>query len=539
MPQGFKSSKLKHDVQPDKTLYGPKAVTIKTYATETNTPVYTPPSREVAPGQSSTGPLRMRLSEEPRQGLVSYPSVSAKAKSTGLGVRGSLLQGLGSLSSRIVMLIIALSLAFLIGFGIVLVTAGAIQQINLITAGIVCFVMLGIIIAIITLLPRWVAKPLTKASFAFEALAKGDLTQNIVVEGNDEFAQMMRSMGKTQKSVKTLIRAVDEKAQALSSIGIEMQNMMNDSLEVINKINARTMDMKAKSTGQAEDIAKTNTTMAGIISNIKNLDTGIEEQAESVSRSSASIEEMIANITSITARLTHNEEDLQRLRGASAEGNSSLQKVSGDIQEVAKESERLLEINKVIQGIASQTNLLAMNAAIEAAHAGDVGRGFAVVADEIRKLAESSSKQAKTVSSVLKNVKNALGSISSSTLASLNQFGNIDKGFESVTAQSMEIRKAMEEQDADNKEVQAAMHKTNEIARNVSRNSSEIQNASQELAQESNAFENLTGDLTNTVGEIASGIESIKASLTRSDEISRKSKEDIDNLLGEIKKFSI
>ena len=417
--------------------------------------------------------------------------------------------------------------------------ADAIQKSNQIVTITICIVMIGIIFLIIFVLSRWIIDPIKRASQVFATLAKGDLTQTITVNGRDELAQMMKTFGQTQEGIKTLILAIDEKARNLSSVGLEMQSMMNDSVGVISGINANTQDMKAKSANQVEGVARTNTAMNHIINNIANLDEQIEQQAESVSRSSAAIEEMIANITSITTSLAQNESDLQKLRAASTEGNAALQMVSADIQNVSKESEHLLEINKVIQNIASQTNLLAMNAAIEAAHAGEVGRGFAVVADEIRKLAESSSKQAKTVSSVLKNVKDALENISTATLASLKQFESIDKGFETVSTQSLEIKKSMEQQDAGNKEVLAAMSASNDITRNVRSYSQGIQSASQEAVDESKNLERLSGDVANAINQIASGVDNINTAITHTSEISQKNNEDINILLREISKFSI
>ncbi|MCL2069398.1 MAG: methyl-accepting chemotaxis protein [Treponema sp.] len=417
--------------------------------------------------------------------------------------------------------------------------ANAVQRTNLAVTIAISLVMIGIVFVIIFALTLWIVTPIRQASHVFEVLARGDLTQSISVKGRDELAQMMKTISQTQDSIKGLVQAIGDKARNLSSVGIEMQTMMADSVGVIDKIGASTMIMTGKSANQAEGVAKTSAAMDQIITNIDNLDDNIEKQAQSISRSSSAIQEMISNITSITESLSRNESELQNLREASSEGNEALQKVSADIQEVSKESERLLEINKVIQTIASQTNLLAMNAAIEAAHAGEVGRGFAVVAEEVRKLAETSSQQAKTVSSVLKNIKDSLAKISSATLASLQQFEDINKGFEGVSAQSLEIRNSMVQQDAGNKEVLAAMNDTNEIAQSVRSNSQGILSASQEVAGESKHLERITSEVTAAISEIAEGIDSINSVVHRINEISRKNKEDIDSLLSEISKFTI
>ena len=466
-------------------------------------------SQDKAPVSAPSGPASSQAgsSEPASQGseLVS-DIVSSQAPMDQGNIKSS--SGMDKIHHKRFFFIMVLSLVLLAGLGIAL----AVQSSNLIIAVTVFIVMITIIIVIRNSFSRLIVAPVS----------------NMVQEHQE-----------TQESFKSLIQKIGHKAHALSSLGTEMQGMMDDSAKVIDKISANTLNMRTKASNQAEGVAKTSAAMSQIITNIQSLDNGIEQQALSASRSSTSIGGMISNITSIASSLARNEEALAQLRKDSSEGNASLQKVAADIREVSTESERLLEINKVISGIASQTNLLAMNAAIEAAHAGDVGRGFAVVADEIRKLAESSSLQAKTVSSVLKNIKDSLGKISQSTMASLQQFDDIDKGFEFVSAQSLELRNSMEQQDAGNREILAAAGASNEIASNVHINSREIKSASQAVADESENLERLTSEVTNAIGEMALDIDSINLAVSHSSEISRKNKEDLDNLLQEISKFTI
>ena len=215
----------------------------------------------------------------------------------------------------------------------------------------------------------------------------------------------------------------------------------------------------------------------------ESLDAHVSEQSAAVVQSSSAIEQMIANIQSVSNSLHKNTENVKVLQEASEIGHAGLNGVVTDIQEITRESESLLEINSVMQNIASQTNLLSMNAAIEAAHAGEAGKGFAVVADEIRKLAESSSEQSKTISAVLKKIKTSIDTITHSTEDVLKKFDAIDEGVRTVAQQDKNILSAMDEQGQGSKQILQAMSRLNELTQGVKKEAHQMVENSREAMQ--------------------------------------------------------
>ena len=200
---------------------------------------------------------------------------------------------------------------------------------------------------------------------------------------------------------------------------------------------------------------------------VQTLATAARDMTESVSTSSSAVEEMIANINSINSILEHNAESVGLLDGATRKGMTGIENVAELVSKIEENSNGLSEMSSVIQKIASQTNLLAMNAAIEAAHAGNSGRGFAVVADEIRKLAENSGSEARKISDVLKNVKQLIDATFKDTGDVQKEFSEVVQLSGTVVEQEQTVRRAISEQNEGGKQLLQAVGTMRELTQTV------------------------------------------------------------------------
>ena len=404
---------------------------------------------------------------------------------------------------------------------------------------VIIFVILAIFVVFNVMIAAFL-RPLNEMVTILDRISTDqDLTRRLEIHQKDEIGTAGKFFNQTFSKICELLLGIKGKASLLSETGNELSGKMDGTINAIDKINSVIGKMKNHIMSQNDEVNRTTRTVEKIISSGDSLNNQITVQAESVAHSSSAIEQMLANVQSVTDTLVKNQVNITSLGESSEAGRTDLQKVSTDIQEIAKESEGLLEINSVMQNIASQTNLLSMNAAIEAAHAGDAGRGFAVVADEIRKLAEDSGKQSKTISLVLQKIKASIDGIQKSTGIMLERFNKIEDGVETVSSQENHIRSAMEEQGIGSRLILEAITQLNSVTDQVKRASVDLTAESKDARKQNAALLLLTTEVSGSMDEITDSADQITLAAARVKEISGENSNDIGVLNTEIAKFKV
>jgi len=366
-----------------------------------------------------------------------------------------------------------------------------------------------------------------------------DLTKRISVCSVDELGTIAGMVNAFCDHLGGGIETIKYKINGLNHTSFELSLNMSNTSAAVDQISSGLDSMKDLMVKQENGAEEAGGAVGVIKENISNLKKMIEEQTESVNISSSAIEEMTANIHSVTQTLIENSKNVGELTEASENGRTGLQLVAQEIQEIAHDSEGLLEINAVMNSIASQTNLLSMNAAIEAAHAGEAGRGFAVVADEIRKLAESSGQQSKTTVAMLKKIKASIDNITKSSNDVLNRFGAIDLGVKTVSEHEQNILSAMEEQETGGKQILESIGRLRDITISVMKGSEDMDKSGETLVKETDEFIKTSQETVESMNEILVGINQINDSVSHVNEMSLENSKNFESLKQETEKFNI
>jgi len=394
-------------------------------------------------------------------------------------------------------------------------------------------------LALILFLLRQIFSPLGKINSILKeiSMGEGDLTGRIKTDKKDEMGELAGYFNLTMEKIKNLVGIIKYKINGLTHTSSELSTNMGKTSTAVRQISSNLDHMENLMVNQETGAMEAGRAVRNIKLNIDNLRKMIEDQTDSVDRSSSAIEEMTANIHSVTQTLAENGKNVDALTEASENGRTGLQLVAQEIQGIARDSEGLLEINSVMDNIASQTNLLSMNAAIEAAHAGETGKGFAVVAGEIRKLAESSGQQSRTTAAMLKKIKTSIDSITQSSNEVLERFGAIDSGVKTVSEHEQNILNAMEEQESGGKQILESIGRLRDITTSVKKGSDDMDESGKTLVKETDEFIKTSKETVAGMNEILKVINQINVSVGHVNDMSTENNRNFESLKHEANKF--
>ena len=370
-------------------------------------------------------------------------------------------------------------------------------------------------------------------------LASGDLTRRLEYVNESEVGMQSSFLNDAAESLAKLVRNIKGVSDAVVSMKEDLAASSQETSAAIQEISSNLAEVANQFDALSGSIDGSSTAASQITANISSLESQIMQQSTAVSQSSAAIEQMLASINNVAQTSTTKHDAATQLMTITNEGQHRMVTMSETVTKIGATTDEMLAIINIINDVSSQSNMLAMNAAIEAAHAGESGRGFAVVADEIRKLAQNSADHAKRIQTTLNdNISDiqALVGLSSDTR---DTFDTLSEEVKNVAGALAEISNTMLELAQGSKEIVSVIETLQNISAEVQTGSREMKSGSGVITDSVGNVLQVSQSVNNAVAEITSGTDQISLSMVNLNDKIQAIVERIEELGTQVDQFAV
>ena len=381
---------------------------------------------------------------------------------------------------------------------------------------IICIIILAVVAVISGLFTyRMLTVPLKEILLVTDSLAKMDFTINIKKFRTDEIGDIQYALIEIRDSLRENIHSLQMHLDKSEEAENKLNTMISDSYGALEAIAAGIDIINIKVQAQMKSVQNTNDSAAEVSHRADAFEKTVHDQAGYITESSKSIEQLAAHINTIRSAVDSTRKTTEFLSKSSETGQKMLLKLTEELRQITEQSETLLKANNAIADITAQTNILAMNAAIEAAHAGEAGKGFAVVAGEVRKLAELSGKESDSISEQIKKMERTIIQIDNVSKETVSAMDIIFNGIKKLDVSFKSVNQTVEEQASGSTRTLSVLKNVQEMTGRVRTGAEFMNKKSTEIHDEMGKLQKISAEVTEKVLEMRKANENIAAFLEK------------------------